>query len=433
MTDISDASFEAIFERELLVSERLRLRAVLGLFLAFSIAITISLLLFSDALTTFFGDALDPILALPITYLYLFYEIAAYLALNKALANNTVPHKLWGYISVLVESSIPTLAIFAAGTIVSPATSLFLPPLFLYFVVIALSALRMDRSLVWLSGVCCSVQYLWIAHFSTEGFSRMADLPRLFAVPQHHVAKALLMLVVTAATVLVVSELQKRLVSSLKQAREQQKILNIFGQQVSPQVAARLTADDDAGKSKSERVSIMFFDIRGFTTFAEGREPEAVVNYLNTLFESLVQAVSRNDGFVNKFLGDGFMAIFAASDSDETHCHNAVLAALEISERVKTLVSDKNIETTKIGIGIHAGRVVTGNIGSSDRREFTIIGDAVNLAARLEQLTKQFDREILISEEIAQAVSPMGMGTELVAETTVRGREMSEKIYALTG
>ena len=166
----------------------------------------------------------------------------------------------------------------------------------------------------------------------------------------------------TAATVLVVRELQKRLLNSLEQAQEQQKILSIFGQHVSPEVAARLTSDEDAGISRSETLTILFFDIRGFTSFAEKREPDTVVNYLNTLFESLIEAVDRHHGFVSKFLGDGFMAVFSVAKGDEKHCHNAVSAALEISERVKALMLARDIDDTKIGIGIHSGTVMTGNI-----------------------------------------------------------------------
>ena len=156
------------------------------------------------------------------------------------------------------------------------------------------------------------------------------------------------------------------------------------------------------------------------------------MNYLNTLFESLIEAVDSHRGFVSKFLGDGFMAVFSAAKGDEKHRHNAVSAALEISERVKALILAKDIDDTKIGIGIHSGTVMTGNIGSSARREFTIIGDVVNLASRLEQLTKQFDREILMSKEVADAAALEGLKPEFVAEVSITGRETRERIYTVT-
>ena len=415
----------------MLVSERLRLRAMLGLFIVISLNISVALLVFPEVVATFFEGSLDPFVVLPITYSYLLYAIAAYVSLTKSLSRNAAPNKLWGYTGALVESSIPTLLTYALGTIQAPSTSLFLPPLFLYFVFIALSALRLDQKLVWFAGICCSMQYLALSYYSTDGFRVSAELPQILTAPQHHVAKSIVLLLTTLAIALVVTELRKRLLNSLIQAEQQQKILNLFGQHVSPQVAARLTSGEDAGASRSESASILFFDIRGFTAFAEKREPEAVVTYLNTVFESLIETVNRHNGFVNKFLGDGFMAVFVSADGEDKHCRNAALAAIEISEQVRSLVANNQIEDTKIGIGIHSGQVMTGNIGSSARREFTIIGDVVNLASRLEQLTKQFEREILMSKEVADAVLLEGLETEFVAEAAIKGRETREKIYTL--
>ena len=415
----------------MLVSERLRLRTMLGLLIVISLNISVALLVFPEVVAVFFEGSLDPFTVLPITYSYLLYAIAAYVSLTKSLSKNAAPNKLWGYTGVLVESSIPTLLTFALGTIQAPSTSLFLPPLFLYFVFIALSALRLELKLVWFAGICCSMQYLALSYYSTDGFRVSAELPQILTAPQHHVAKSIVLLLTTLAIALVVAELRKRLLNSLIQAEQQQKILNLFGQHVSPQVAARLTSDEDAGASRSESASILFFDIRGFTAFAEKREPEAVVTYLNTVFESLIETVNRHNGFVNKFLGDGFMAVFVSADGEDKHCRNAVLAAIKISEQVRSLVANNQIEDTKIGIGIHSGQVMTGNIGSSARREFTIIGDVVNLASRLEQLTKQFEREILMSKEVADAVLLEGLETEFIAEAAIKGRETREKIYTL--
>ena len=87
------------------------------------------------------------------------------------------------------------------------------------------------------------------------------------------------------------------------------------------------------------------------------------MTYLNTVFESLIETVNRHNGFVNKFLGDGFMAVFVSADGEDKHCRNAVLAAIKILEQVRSLVANNQIEDTKIGIGIHSGQVMTGNIG----------------------------------------------------------------------
>ena len=158
MNDTSTRGFKALFDAEMLVTERLRLKAMLGLFIAISLVISVALLVLPDVVADFFGGGLNPIIVLPITYSYLLYTVAAYVALTKALSTNAAPNKLWSYAGAVVESSIPTLLTYALGTIVTPSTSLFLPPLFLYFVFIALSSLRLEQTLVWLAGICSSVQ-----------------------------------------------------------------------------------------------------------------------------------------------------------------------------------------------------------------------------------------------------------------------------------
>ena len=104
----------------MLISERLRLRAMLGLFIIISLNISVALLILPEVITTFFGGSLDPFVVLPITYSYLLYAVAAYVSLTKALSKNAAPNRLWGYTGALVESSIPTLLTYALGTVLAP-------------------------------------------------------------------------------------------------------------------------------------------------------------------------------------------------------------------------------------------------------------------------------------------------------------------------
>jgi len=134
-------------------------------------------------------------------------------------------------------------------------------------------------------------------------------------------------------------------------------------------------------------VTIMFVDIRDFTTFAEHRTPAEVVEYLNTLFRAMIQLVTANHGIINKFLGDGFMACFGAPLSNGHDTLNAVRAAVEIAAVVERLNAGGVIPSTRIGIGLHSGPAVTGSVGSDERKEYTIIGDTVNpgIASRAAQ------------------------------------------------
>src|SRR5436305_7911217 len=111
----------------------------------------------------------------------------------------------------------------------------------------------------------------------------------------------------------------------------------------------------------------MFLDIRNFSSYAAGERPEAVMAYLNTLFEFMIDIVNEHQGIVNKFLGDGFMAVFGAPVDDGDDCRHATSAALAIVERVNALCARGDLPPTRIGIGLHSGEAVTGNVGSSRR------------------------------------------------------------------
>jgi adenylate cyclase len=175
----------------------------------------------------------------------------------------------------------------------------------------------------------------------------------------------------------------------------------------------------------------MFLDIRGFTSFAEKKRPEEVVAYLDSLFGFMIEIVNRHNGIINKFLGDGFMAVFGAPLSDGRENLNAVTAAREILARVVEETRRWNVLPTTVGIGLHAGEAVTGRIGSTVRQEYTVIGDVVNLASRIEQLNKQFYSQLLISEEVWNAIGDHATGAVRIGETQVKGRAAPIQVYKL--
>ena len=130
--------------------------------------------------------------------------------------------------------------------------------------------------------------------------------------------------------------------------------------------------------------------------------------YLNTLFEFMIASVNRHHGMVHQLLGDGLMAIFGAPLSFGNDAANAVRAALKIVERVQREVEAKGIPPTRIGIGLHAGEVLAGTVGSALHKEYKVTGDVVNLASRIEQLNKEFNTQLLISETVWRAVRGQG-------------------------
>jgi adenylate cyclase len=153
---------------------------------------------------------------------------------------------------------------------------------------------------------------------------------------------------------------------------------------------------------------------------------------LNTLFSEAIAIVNRHEGFVNKFLGDGFMAVFGAPVNDPQASRHATAAAAEILGMVERYNLAKSIPPTRLGIGLHVGRAVTGNVGSASRKEYTIIGDAVNLAARIEQATKQFQTPLLVSDAVWKHLDAAAWRGEDLGEVTLKGQARPTRLFKLT-
>jgi adenylate cyclase len=203
-----------------------------------------------------------------------------------------------------------------------------------------------------------------------------------------------------------------------------------LGQHVSPQVVERLMLEGADTASDIRRVAVMFVDFRNFTAGARSRSPQDVVDRLDGAFAVLVEILDRHGGIVNKFLGDGFLALFGAPLEAADAAHHAVAAAREM------LVAMGHINRAsswplQIGIGIHFGEVVAGNIGSPRRKEYTVIGDTVNFASRLEQLNKEFNSQLLVSAAVRDALGDDGGDAISLGEVAIRGYDRPMLVWQL--
>ena len=174
----------------------------------------------------------------------------------------------------------------------------------------------------------------------------------------------------------------------------------------------------------------MFVDFRSFTAGARSRSPQEVVERLDGAFAVLVEILDRHGGIVNKFLGDGFLALFGVPFETAEAAQHAVAAAREMLVAMDG-INMANSWKLRIGIGIHFGEVVAGNIGSPRRKEYTVIGDTVNFAARLESLNKEFNSQLLISAAVRDALDQDGCDAVSLGEVAIKGYDRPMAVWQL--
>jgi adenylate cyclase len=145
----------------------------------------------------------------------------------------------------------------------------------------------------------------------------------------------------------------------------------------------------------------------------------------------MIEIINKNHGIINQFMGDGFMATFGAPVTKGNDCQNALNAAIEIENELKSKIRDKMIPDIRIGIGLHAGDVVTGNVGTATRKQYSVTGNTVILAARIEQLNKHHQSSILISKEVFDKVQIPEKSYQSLGPTAVKGRQKPIQIYQI--
>lgn len=218
---------------------------------------------------------------------------------------------------------------------------------------------------------------------------------------------------------------------------ERDRVRNLLGKVVSPEIAEKLLSREAVLGGEERMVTVLFSDLRNFTALSESRSAHDTVSLLNTYFTHMSAAIEAHGGVVDKYLGDGIMALFGAPVEHEDHAGNAVMAALAMQAALARMNRDlaaQGVPPLAMGIGINSGVVVAGNLGSPERLNYTVVGDSVNLAARLEGLTKRLgdDAAIVISADTLKRslrqfrVRPLGA-------QPVRGKAEPVEVYAVLG
>ncbi len=225
----------------------------------------------------------------------------------------------------------------------------------------------------------------------------------------------------------------------LQEEIDRRRIRTAFGQYLSQDMVAQLTEDPDklilGGETKD--MSILFSDVRGFTTISEKYKsnPQGLTMLINSLLTPLSEAVVAHKGTIDKYMGDNIMAFWNAPLADDDHAYNACCAALDMTRRLGLLNEERVAAgdvALEIGVGINTGECVVGNMGSDFRFDYTVLGDAVNLSARLEGQTKSYGTKIIIGRQTAEAVQNR-LAVLQIDRVRVVGKQEPEDIFALLG
>jgi adenylate cyclase len=420
-------AFAHALMREMMKTERLRITALIIIATVLLVGLAIVDAFAPDVLNRMWRGHF-PLFYIIIGYLgFVAFESSVLVLVSRQLKLDRDLPRARRYLGAFIETSLPTVVIALHMSNMGAVQGLaFVGPL-LYFVFIILSTLRLEFWLSTFTGFVAAVELLALGLFHPAA-SAAAGEPMLglaFLIPRSAIILACGVIAGAVGT-----QLRRQFEASLAAATARDHITNLFGQHVSPQVVERLLHSGSTAGGDTKQVAVMFVDIRGFTAAARMRSPQEVVDRLDAAFAVLVEIVDRNGGIVNKFLGDGFLALFGAPFDDPEAAQRAVTAAREMLAAIEQH-NVGNAWPLRIGIGIHLGDVVAGSVGSPRRKEYTVIGDTVNFASRIEGLNKEFGSQLLISDAVHQAVDNADVGAVSLGDVPVRGYDQPVKVWRL--
>jgi adenylate cyclase len=417
--------FHQALMHEVMTTELLRIKVLIGTTALLMLILLTVYFLSPEAVSRVWHGNLKPAYLYSIIVPFILFELWVHGAITRHMRQGRDLPVIRRYIGALIETSMPTIALaLHINSMGSVAALGFVGPM-TYFIFIILSTLRLDFWLSTFTGFVAASQLFYMAMFFHPEGSAEAE-PNLY----YHAARSLIVLICGMLAGAVGLQLRRQFETSIAAATARDRITNLFGQHVSPQVVERLIAEGTSTQSDIRRVAVMFLDFRSFTASARTRTPQEVVDRLDGAFAVLVDILDRHGGIVNKFLGDGLLALFGAPLESEDAVHRAVAAAREM------LAANEHVNRTtswplRIGIGIHFGEVVAGNIGSPRRKEYTVIGDTVNFASRLEALNKEFNSQLLISTSVREALGKDCGDAVPLGEVPIRGYERPVTVWKL--
>ena len=430
MAKHSSQLFEEIFSEEIISNESFRSKVLAGIIGFLIIVVLLISIAFEEQ---FKGVSQFPII-IGLTLIILGVIFVRALLVSRAAKKwNRYGVKAFitiRYINTLIEISIPSVVLIIYSFNLPSVYPLFTPIALLYFLIIMLSALELDFKLCVFAGTLAAIQYLLIVWYLTNKPFTNESIKAVSFFPTYLGTAALLFISGHTAG-LITNQIKRGLVKHNKVQSERNEIQKLFGQQISKEIVDELVDNKYEIQSRVRFAAIMFLDIRNFSIFAQNKSPEEIIAYQNNLFSYIIEIIKRNKGIVNQIMGDGLMAIFGAPIEHDDDCQLAVNSALEIHKELERRNSQGLNPETIIRIGINAGEVVTGNVGTSERKQYSVTGQPVIIAARLEQIIKELNTSILISNEVYSRINKDNLDPILHQNILIKGMSSPFDVYQL--
>lgn len=414
------------FEKEIATSEYQRTQLIIGIFFVACIISIISYFFLNNAVVQIFGWATNYLnvfrwLAVIIIYEIIILQVLSYLRRKYQRVSET-----FRYAHTLIEVSLPSVLMLYMVDVNDQLLFIDSPVVFIYSLFITLSVLHLDFKLSFLTSIVAAAEYAFIIYY---GFNVAEPNLQVAAIlPENSFyLRCIILIFGGVAGGFVAEELKRRIQTTFNLQDSKNDMEVLFGQQVSREVL--LTLVEERGRAKKQEATVLALDIRNFTAFAETHTPDEIMDFQNKIFGPIIDIINQHQGVVNQIMGDGMMATFGTPVSNPLHADMAFETSLKILSKVKELVQEGIIEETKVGLGLHTGDVVTGNIGNENRKQYSISGSAVIIAFRVEQLNKELGSELLITDAVKDRIAPGKIQLTSLGKQPMKGFGYEVEVY----
>ncbi|MEQ8471491.1 MAG: adenylate/guanylate cyclase domain-containing protein [Marinoscillum sp.] len=383
---------KAYLKAEVIKSEKKRLDVFIGFLLMTTLMALVLQFAHAELLKDTFKNPFSyPLIMVFSIVMVLMFVIGRKWVLRVQRTKEKLTRKYYWY-SILMEIFFPSFWLVLASSIEETAALLDSPVVFIYFILIIVSSLHLEFWVSAVMGLLIAIFFAGFTYWVTHAYPTPFGLPTLT-----YYLKSFMFLMSGIVAGAVANELKLRLLKTYAQIKSKEEIEGLFNQQVSKEMAEVLKVKKDY--SARLEVTILFLDIRDFTQKVQHLTPEEVNKFQNDFFAPVIEIINDSKGIVNQIMGDGLMATFGAPVSDKTHYNCAWMAVNRIQQFMEmSRIHNPIFKDLEVGMGLHCGEVLIGNIGTESRRQLSVSGTPVIIASRIEQLNKEMGSSVLISK-----------------------------------